>query len=241
MKVVKSKYPELNFEPIIENRVEEVFEETDVFDDLNEDEIDWVDIEGGYRNYISENIHRVYDAVDAWSMFEDNDEVIDEEINYLINEKNYKELRAAVTPFLQVRAKSRNTPGSVFTGFSNNVMRFKTNSHRLRDVVYTQMVRLVDLDDIIKKNPNKGMVDIARMALQGNIKVHCSDPSWLYWGFEYIGTQKGYSINREIRPPNKRNPGRSGSVCKHLDNVLYILPFQATKLANYLKTKYKPQ
>ena len=64
--------------------------------------------------------------------------------------------------------------------------------------------------------------------------MHCTCPAWLYWGYQYIGTKKDYAIEKETRAPVKRNPNLKGSVCKHLDNCLLILPWLATKISSDL-------
>jgi hypothetical protein len=48
----------------------------------------------------------------------------------------------------------------------------------------------------------------------------CTCPADLYWGYEYIRTDKGAQADHEEnRPPKIRNPRQYGFGCKHLDLV----------------------
>jgi hypothetical protein len=196
-------------------------------------------LEGGYVSHISSNIGKLTEILECWVDSFEGDVIFEDihnELTFLLGELTYKDIRSNVTDFLQVRAKSKQTPGSKYLGMDGDVLKFKTNSHRLPGVVYDQMIHLLDLEELITKyKGSKQPSEIVRMALAGNIKVHCTDPSWKYWGFQYIGTVKDYSIDPENRPPDIRNPRQSGAVCKHLDNVLYVLPFQSQKIVVDLK------
>lgn len=196
-------------------------------------------LEGGYVSHIASNIGKLTEILEYWVDSYEDDVIFEEihdELKFLIGELTYKDIRSDVTDFLQVRAKSKQTPGSKYLKIEGDVLHFKTNSHRLPGVVYDQQIHLLDLEELINKyRGTKQPSEIVRMALAGNIKVHCTDPSWKYWGFQYIGTVKDYAIDPENRPPDIRNPTQSGAVCKHLDNVLYVLPFQSQKIVTDLK------
>lgn len=196
-------------------------------------------LEGGYVSHIASNIGKLTEILEYWVDSYDDDVIFEEihdELKFLLGELTYKDIRSDVTDFLQVRAKSKQTPGSKYIKIDGDVLHFKTNSHRLPGVIYDQQIHLLDLEELINKyKGTKQPSEIVRLALAGNIKVHCTDPSWKYWGFQYIGTVKDYAIDPENRPPDIRNPTQSGAVCKHLDNVLYVLPFQAQKIVADLK------
>lgn len=60
----------------------------------------------------------------------------------------------------------------------------------------------------------------------GDVHVRCTCPSFLYFGFSYLGTNLRYlyGVPRENRFPEVRNPNLKGTMCKHCDKVIdYIL------------------
>jgi hypothetical protein len=71
----------------------------------------------------------------------------------------------------------------------------------------------------------------------GDLLVHCNDPSWKYWGWQYIGTKKGYAMRSEKRYPKIRNPRLTGTVCKHLLQVLQVLPFYSNDIVKAYRAK----
>lgn len=199
---------------------------------------DGVIIEGGYNKFISENLNNLPEIIDAWEgeyIGEDFTEMVHSELESILTELNYRDLRNNVDDFLRIRAKSKLTPGSKYIGIEGNILHFVTDSHTKSGVKYVQHVKLLTLPELLKSK--RGVLplrDIVKQALAGDIEVHCTDPSWLYWGFKYIGTVKNYAIEPEPLFPKIRNPRLRGAVCKHLDNILYILPFQVQKIVTDL-------
>lgn len=122
------------------------------------------------------------------------------------------------------------------------LVRFMTPSGTMPGVYYRQNVQLVDLDKLIKKHKDKKKPqEIVKLAVQGNLKVTCNDPagndepSWIYWGFKYLATEKNYLYKgNETRFPEIRNPKLKGSLCKHLIQVLSNLPFHIQVIARDL-------
>ena len=206
-------------------------------------------IEGGYRKFMLDTLERedlpflierwIDDVLDDYSDISDDDleELLESYIFYIFGEATYKDLRRDAPNYLRIRQKSKDTPGSKYiTIDEDNILYFKTPSHTKEGVVYEQRVKLLELDKYISEyRGKKPPIEIVRMGLEGDIAVHCNDPSWKYWGFQYIGTVKNYALEKEPRYPKIRNPNLKGSVCKHLDNVLYILPFQNTKVLRDLR------
>lgn len=74
------------------------------------------------------------------------------------------------------------------------------------------------------------------LAIRENVKVHCTCPSWLYSGYQYIGTQLDYAIKFEDREPVIRNPNLEGSVCKHLYHLLRNVEAFETDMVRSLVT-----
>jgi hypothetical protein len=209
----------------------------------------FIPVEGGYVQYIRENLDDlgIDTLMTLWEdqLIEEHHTIKDEQIDsiiegnlvHIIGEKSYKDLRRNAPHFLNIRGKSKDTPGSRFVNIDEkNICHFKTPSHTHAGVTYDQQVHLIDLEEIMKTQGGiKKPLEIIRLALEGNIAVHCTDPSWKFWGFQYIGTKEKYAITKEPRYPKVRNPRLKGSVCKHLDNVLFVLPFQNTKILRDLR------
>lgn len=55
-----------------------------------------------------------------------------------------------------------------------------------------------------------------KSALNGDIKVSCSCPAFLFQGYKFITYHAGSGIERETRSPDKTNPERHGMACKHI-------------------------
>lgn len=198
------------------------------------DDGEFILIKGGCKQYINDHI-KSYGLQKL--ITEVGSDLITEELKHIIGEKTYKDLRIDAPKFLNIRVKSKETPGSRYiTIDEDNICHFKTASHTHPGVVYDQRVKLLKLDKLIRQYSGiKKPIEIIRMALEEDIAVHCTDPSWKYWGFQYIGTRKKYATEPEPRYPKIRNPNLKGSVCKHLDNVLFILPFQNSKIMHDLR------
>jgi len=65
----------------------------------------------------------------------------------------------------------------------------------------------------------------------GNIRVHCTCPSFLFWGYQYILTGMDAAMNTEVRFPHIRNPQLRGILCKHGRRVIKVLGFHWTDMA----------
>lgn len=183
---------------------------------------------------------------------------------YLFDD-GYKILRERLlreTPKYRERSKAQIV--SYYQGVDEKgQIRFITPSGTTPGVFWSQIVVLVDLPKLIKKyvsypqysrnmkkkaayknvklsyDPVQSRTDkaIVQEAMAGDVKVYCNDPSFLYWGFKYISYLKGYGLRKESRAPLIRNPQMKGSVCKHLDSVLKVLPFHIGEVTRDLKKK----
>jgi hypothetical protein len=208
-------------------------------------------IEHGCYQYIRDNVDHlgIYNLLALWEdqLIHEHSNITDDQVDLLmesnlitiLGEKSYKDLRRDAPHYLRTRDRSKQTPGSRFQSIDEkNVVHFKTPSHETPGLVYDEWVRLLDLDELLKTQSGiKKPLEIIRMALEGNIEIHCTCPAWKYWGYQYMGTKDDYSIEDEPRYPRIRNPRLKGSVCKHLDNVLFILPFQNTKILKELRAQ----
>jgi len=98
----------------------------------------------------------------------------------------------------------------------NGVISFKTTSGTIPGKFWNQLIKLEDLDEAIEAledddtmNPS----DAVNLAVFGDVRVHCDDPSFLYWGWQYISWEMDYGIEREDRFPQIRNPRLKGTLC----------------------------
>lgn len=95
---------------------------------------------------------------------------------------------------------------------------FRTKKLRFRTGKYDQELVIPDIKVISRmKGTDEEKI---RIALDGDIKVHCTCPDFRYGGFQYMGTQLGYSSKALEIPAPVRNPRDEGTVCKHLKFVL---------------------
>ncbi len=81
--------------------------------------------------------------------------------------------------------------------------------------------------DVNKEEDQKRLVDDVRdymkdIITNGDIRVSCNCPDFLYAGYKYIGTEMDYNRkdDPERRFPKVNNPGLKGVICKHLRLVL---------------------
>jgi len=80
-----------------------------------------------------------------------------------------------------------------------------------------------------------------KMLYSIDIALSCSCPAFQYWGGAYITSLPKYAAKYgepETRSPNVRNPKKYGMVCKHLQNLINVLPFYETTMAQWLTQFY---
>lgn len=125
------------------------------------------------------------------------------------------------------RAVNQYMPHKLVSVSGNDAVYHVRSSGSLK--YYEVRVRMMDLD---LSNIDDGVVSDA---ITGRLKVHCSCPAFLYWGWQYISDKLGAGIIPERRPPNIRNPKRKGMCCKHLIVVLKDIHKDRRKLTGLFK------
>lgn len=104
--------------------------------------------------------------------------------------------------------------------------------------VYEQRIVFEDWKDILsiiiaEVNKLSGKKVFNELAKQADVRVYCNDPSFKYWGFQYISYMKDYAYGRrERRKPKIRNPKLRGRLCKHLTYLLDNLHKYGTIIGN---------
>lgn len=76
-------------------------------------------------------------------------------------------------------------------------------------------------------------------ALNGNIKISCTCPGFLYRGYKYISYKANAGIEREDRSPDKTNPQKKGMACKHILAVLDRLKSDYNSIYSLFKESTK--
>jgi len=158
-----------------------------------------------------------------------------------LNEATYKDIASLIDGnFLQQKVRADALNGIQLIGFDGNVMNFLINSSEIeRNRIRYQCSVMFDQWDELGQDADFNFNERARMMLWvGDIRLHCTCPSFLYWGYQYICTVLDAAIYPEVRYPKIRNPGERGVVCKHLNRILRVLPFHNAKIASELKTQF---
>lgn len=158
-----------------------------------------------------------------------------------LNELNYREIATGIDGnFLNQKVRADALNGIRLAGFNDNVMSFMINSSEFDDNRIKYKVDIMfDQWDELGQDTDFNYAERARMLLWvGDIRLHCTCPSFLYWGYQYILTVLDASIYPEERFPRIRNPGERGIVCKHLNRILRVLPFHSGEMANELKNQF---
>jgi len=137
---------------------------------------------------------------------------------------------------VQLRARAVWKNGIVLSAiyYRNNEIIFKTRSATDPRLIYTERIQLTDLS-IEKILAAKKFRDIEDMIKNGDIKVYCSCPAFLFWGYKYMAWKGGYGLEKETRSPRIRNPYEKGYLCKHLYAICQIFPLLARPIASKFK------
>jgi hypothetical protein len=147
---------------------------------------------------------------------------------YPLNEMTYKQMADAIDPnFLKQGWRAQALRGVRYDKMDNDTMVFYVTSSEIEinGIEYLNLVKFMSWDDYGGDPDLTPREKALRLLWMSDIQVHCDDPSFLYWGYQYILTQLNASIYQEPRYPHIRNPKLRGIVCKHLNRVLRSLPF----------------
>lgn len=150
-----------------------------------------------------------------------------------LNEMYYKDIMRKIVPgWLPHKDYSHLIKSVTYKGNVGNTLRFFVPNKYNGWYTY---VRFVEWDDqVLDLNINP--VEAARLLLWGaNLKLHCTCPAHLFWGYQYIQTQYDAAIVPEMRPPVNRNPTQKGFVCKHQKRCLSVMPWYLGDMASAIK------
>jgi hypothetical protein len=166
---------------------------------------------------------------------------LDKPDNEIIKEATYKEIQMFIdNDFLKQRVRANALEGVRLKGFDENSLIFniKSSQHKDNNITYLNQFKINDWDAFIDET-EFSPIDRARlMMLQGDLMLHCTCPSFLFWGYQYLLTQIDAAIVPEDRPPNVRNPKQRGIVCKHLNRALRSFPFFTSDFARHIRQNH---
>lgn len=149
----------------------------------------------------------------------------------VLDEANYKELRKGVDS----KTKSRTKPlKAMFKGFKNGCLIFKCRSGTTPGKWWNEKVRLLDLPKIVKKG-GLSHFQMVKKAVMGDIKVTCDCPAHRYWGSAYRLTRLDAEETLTNLTEPEINLGIPSLLCKHLDTVLFALPFNIAQITKVLE------
>lgn len=166
---------------------------------------------------------------------------LDLEKSPILTEATYKELASMIDGnFLMQKVRADVLNGIRLEKIEDNIMRFRINSSEyLTNRIQYQCSVMFDEWDEVGRDPDLNYAEQARMLLWvGNIRLHCTCPSYLYWGYQYLLTAIDAAIYPEPRKPKIRNPQERGIVCKHLNRILRVLPFYSGQMATALQDQF---
>jgi hypothetical protein len=157
-----------------------------------------------------------------------------------LKEGTYTELASLIDGnFLNQRIRASALEGVIFGGVEEDtiIFRVKSSKYATNRIIYRCMVKFDQWDEV-GQDAELNNNEKARMLLwTSNIRIHCSDPSWLYY-YQWVATQYDAAVYPEERRPVKMNAGETGICCKHLNRVLRVLPFHSGNIAKAMKAQF---
>lgn len=158
-----------------------------------------------------------------------------------LGEATYRELANLIDPnFLDQKVRSSMLKRVEYVGFNGDTMQFlvPSSEYDKNHIKYANLVQFSDWEEIGQKEGFDAREKANLMLWYSNVKLHCSCPSFLYWGYQAILSVLDSAIFPEERKPVVRNPHERGIVCKHGNKLLQVLPFQSGRIASEIKSQF---
>lgn len=143
-----------------------------------------------------------------------------------LQEANLRQLYTkSVSETPKIAQRGQTLAGRVrYFGLSKDgTLNFKVASQTIPGGFYYAYIEAPDvlrLGDVIEEGDHLTEADLNRLLTMNGFRIHCSDPSFLYWSFQYMATKGNYEIEPETRAPKRNNTLLQGSLCKHLVAVV---------------------
>lgn len=155
--------------------------------------------------------------------------------NHCIQEATYKEIANLIDPnFLDQGLKAQQLRNIHLKGFEGNVMIIEVDSS-IGNGKYRNLFRLPQMRELVQDVEVTPMEAAKLLVWAGDVQLHCTCPSFLYHGYQYMLTVLDSSIYPEDRRPKRNNPLERGIVCKHLNRTLKAFPFYIGDIAKEIK------
>lgn len=148
-----------------------------------------------------------------------------------IDELTRKDLIADVDKW--TKDKARLVRKAVYLGITEDyTVFFRVPSVTARPSTnYTVKISLVDYPDIAE-DKDLSVQEKVRLAIAGDLKISCTCPAYLYFGYKYILTQlDSNESDAEHRFPKIRNPKLNGVMCKHCYIAMQAFPLNWSSIA----------
>lgn len=185
------------------------------------------------------------------SIFSAITEAILNELNYNQSMRKNMSVFRLFPKFGQRIADVNKNGGVSLANQAPELWTFNVASGTKPGVRYAVYLKFKGIPELINKHAgnkklwNKGetTIDYSKLAPEImnelDLESDCNCQADLYWGGEYLKTQrKAQYDHEENRPPKIRNPKQYGLLCKHSTDVFQRLPFYTSTFANFLKKFY---
>ena len=159
-----------------------------------------------------------------------------------INESTYKDIANLIDGnFLNQEVRAKELSGIKMVGFKpEDTLNFHIHSSNFTEnrIKYTNSVQFDQWVEL-GTDPDFNFTERARLLLWvGDIRLHCTCPSFLYHGYQYMCTVLDAAIYPEERFPRIKNPSEKGIVCKHMNRILKVLPFHQAEISKELRNQF---
>ena len=109
-----------------------------------------------------------------------------------------------------------------YIGLSKSgIFHFKTNSQTNPGYSWYQTIEIKNIRTLVQSVEDI-TPDLVRKWFEiADINIYCSDQSYLYYAFQFMGTQRDYNDPKqpENRAPARNNTKLKGGLCKHLTSI----------------------
>lgn len=101
------------------------------------------------------------------------------------------------------------------------IFHFKTNSQSRPGYNWYQTVEIKNLATLAQSVETVTPELVKKWFEIADVNIYCSDESYLYYAFQYMGTQRDYNdpAQPENRAPQRNNTKLKGGLCKHLVSI----------------------
>lgn len=131
------------------------------------------------------------------------------------------------------KSKSRLVRGAIYLGITEDYTVFFRVPSVTADppTNYVVKIRLLDYPEIADDD-SLSVREKVRLAIAGDLKISCTCPAYLYFGYKYILTQLDTNeADDEHRFPRIKNPKLQGVMCKHCYAAIKAFPMKWTSIA----------